>query len=271
MTLGLIADIHVDLNDPFHQHHRIPDALCSVLNANPVDTLIIAGDISNNFELTLQSIRRIEAKTGIRCLFIPGNHDLWNEQHPGKTPWQTYRAMQDHPGNLTNGPLSLTQGWLAIGDIGWFDYSFGDQSFSTAEFDRMQIGERIWQDRLMAPWGKSNGDMHRYFYERLEQHLSAADQKIGLVTHMVPHREFVVQLPDTQWRYLNAFLGSSDYGTLIHNYNVRYAVFGHVHFRRRARIEGTTYICCCLGYTDQWTSTDPVAEIARTLVRIDIH
>ena len=84
-----------------------------MLNANPVDTLIIAGDISNNFELTLQAIRRIEAKTGIRCLFIPGNHDLWNEQHPGKNPWQTYRAMQDHPGNLTNGPLSLTQGWLA--------------------------------------------------------------------------------------------------------------------------------------------------------------
>ena len=270
MKIGILSDLHVDVE------HRTPDqvvlALITAIKDNATDIMIIAGDIANDHELSLRVLKTIEEVSEVPCLFVPGNHDIWNEKHLDKTAWDTYEALNQFPRNLSNGPFELTNGWIVIGDMGWYDYSFGSQKYSIKDFDRMIIDGRLWQDKRKANWGKSTIEMHRYFYDKLEQQLqSHQDKKIILVTHVLPLMDFTVQPPNRIWKYFNAFLGSKQYGELALKYSVAYSISGHVHYRMQRTYENTIFICNCLNYASQWRDNDdPVLEVARAFKSINV-
>jgi putative phosphoesterase len=270
LKIGILSDIHVDID------HRRPDGvvqgLVQAIKERQVDLMIIAGDVANDYELTLRALETIEDASGVRCLFVPGNHDIWNEKHPDKTAWDTYEALKQFSGNLCNDPYELDNDWIAIGDLGWYDYSFGSREYSTEEFDRMKINGRLWQDKIKADWGKPTIEMHHYFHHRLEQQLQThSDKKIILVTHVLPLVDFTVQPPDKMWNYLNAFLGSKQYGQLALDYSVAYSICGHVHYRKQQTYENTVFICNCLNYASQWLDNDdPVIEVDRAFKTITL-
>ena len=269
MRIGILSDIHVDINRD--AGHPVMDGLVAAVAANRLDKMIIAGDVASDFRLTIESIDAVESQTGAECLFVPGNHDIWSESHPDLTAWDIYDRLMRIPGNLASGPRRLTDSWVAIGDIGWYDYSFGSARFSTEDFDRMQIDGRLWQDKINARWDRSTLEMHRYFYAKLRRQLeSHPGRNIILVTHVLPVQDFTVQKHDLRWSYLNAFLGSARYGELALQYDVRYAICGHVHYRKQTRIADTEFICNCLNYSDQWLKDDPEEEIADVLKIIEI-
>jgi putative phosphoesterase len=263
MKLGILSDIHVDIDHPTPD--GVVEGLDLAIRENAVDIMVIAGDIANDYELSLHVLHALEDSTGVSCLFVPGNHDVWNEKHPDKTAWDTYGALKAFPGNLANGPYHLGNGWIAIGDVGWYDYSFGSPEYSIEDFDRMEIDGRLWQDKIKADWGKSTVEMHHYFYHKIEQQLrSHQDKKIVLITHVLPLVDFTVRRPDRMWNYLNAFLGSSQYGRLALKYSVPYSICGHVHYRRQQTYGNTLFICNCLNYASQWAiNDDPVVEVRR--------
>jgi putative phosphoesterase len=247
------------------------DGLVSAIVDQQVDGVIIAGDVANDYVLTLSTLRNIETVTGRRCLFVPGNHDIWNEHHPHQDAWQIYEGLRQFQGNLANGPIKLRGHWVVIGDLGWYDYSFGSTEFAVRDFDRMKIDNRLWEDKVKAVWGKPTLEIHRYFYDKLERQLKAYQgQDIIFVTHVLPHRFFTVQQPNRHWRYLNAFLGSRQYGELALRYSVRYAICGHVHYRKEMALHQTKFICNCLNYSDQWLNDDPTQEIANIFKVIEI-
>lgn len=261
MKLGIISDIHVDINA--RAGKPVVEGLVSAIVDHQVDGMIIAGDVANDYKLTLSTLHDIETATGCRCLFVPGNHDIWNEHHPRMDAWQIYAALRQFEGNLAKGPVKLGDNWIVIGDLGWYDYSFGSSEFSIQEFDRMKIDDRLWEDKVKALWGQPTLEVHDFFYAKLEKQLEAHQGKnIIFVTHVLPHRFFTVQQPNRQWRYLNAFLGSRQYGDLALKYDVRYAVCGHVHYRKQMDLEQTRFICNCLNYSDQWLTENPAQEIA---------
>ena len=271
MKIGILSDIHVDLegSDP----QKLLQGVVEAIKEHQVETMIIAGDVANDFEVTLRFLHKIEETAGVRCLFVPGNHDIWNEKHPAKTAWQTYRALEEFTGNLARGPVELTDQWVVIGDLGWYDYSFGSPEYTTADYDRMEINGRLWQDKIKAVWGKSTTEMHHYFYRKLEKQLASYRHKhIVLVTHVLPIIEFTVQPPDKMWNYLNAFLGSRQYGELALKYSVRFSISGHVHYRRQIKYENTQFICNCLNYASQWIDNDdPVVEVKKAFKTIEIN
>lgn len=285
MKIGILSDIHVDLNGG----RAVIDGLLQTMQSNAVEAMVIAGDVSSNYQVTLDTLEELQERSGIKTLFVPGNHDIWNEAHPKLTAWRAYQALERFGGNLTTGPQEI-DGWTFVGDLGWYDYRFGGSQYTREEFDRMQIGERIWQDRIKAIWDRHTLEMHRTFYQKLDSQLqklsSAADPaadnpaagnpasgggKIILVTHVLPRREFTVQRPDPQWIYLNAFLGSPEYGELALRYGARYSICGHVHYRKQVTVNGTRFICNCLGYTDEWMwSRDPATEIDRAFLTLEL-
>ncbi len=271
MKLGILSDLHVDLEN--NEPAKILSGLVAAVKENMVETMIIAGDVANDYEITLGFLRDFENASSVRCLFVPGNHDIWNEKHPEKNAWNTYQALQSFAGNLANGPVTLSDDWIVIGDLGWYDYSFGSPQYTTSEFDRMKIKGRLWQDKVKAVWGKSTIEMHDFFYNKLEQQLNACKNKrIIFVTHVLPILDFTVQPPDRMWKYLNAFLGSKQYGRLALKYSVAYSISGHVHYRRQIQHENTTFICNCLNYPSQWVANDdPIVEIQRTFKTIEIN
>jgi putative phosphoesterase len=270
VKIGILSDIHVDID------HTTPDGvlegLTRAIKENGVDIMVIAGDIADDYQMALQVLNFLEDSTGVSCLFVPGNHDIWNEKHPGKTSWDTYEALQKFPGNLSNGPYELADGWIAIGDIGWYDYSFGNRRYKVEDFDRMIINGRIWQDKIKASWGKSTIEMHHHFYRKLEQQLqNYQDKKIVLITHVLPLEDFTVQPPNRMWQYLNAFLGSKQYGQLALKYSVSYSICGHVHYRMQRKYENTVFICNCLNYASQWRdNNDPIVEVERAFQTITL-
>jgi putative phosphoesterase len=270
LKIGILSDIHVDLGKTGPQ--RVLEGITAAIIKNDIDTMIIAGDVANDYEITLQTLHQIENAAGVRCLFVPGNHDIWNEKHPDKTAWEIYDALKAFSGNLANGPAELVNGWVAIGDLGWYDYSFGSPQYSVEEFDRMKINNRLWQDKVKAVWQRSTLDIHRHFHSKLEKQLDACkNSNIILVTHVLPIKDFTVQPPNGMWQYLNAFLGSKQYGELALEYAVKYSISGHVHYRKQKMYENTTFICNCLNYPSQWIDNDdPVLEVARAIKTIEI-
>ena len=270
MKIGILSDLHVDLEHS--SPHKVLEGIVAAIKKNAIGLMIIAGDVANDYELTLRALDDIEKASGVRCLFVPGNHDIWNENHPDKTAWDIYDALKTFGGNLANGPAELAEGWVVIGDLGWYDYTFGGQQYSVEEFDQMEINGRLWQDKIKAVWGKSTLEMHRLFHNKLEKQLDTCKSgNIILVTHVLPIMDFTVQPPNCMWQYLNAFLGSKQYGELALNYSVKYSISGHVHYRKQKTYKNTTFICNCLNYASQWiNNNDPVLEVARALKIIEI-
>jgi len=290
MRTGIISDLHVDLNDSTPGEERILNALLRVLSSRKLELLIVAGDVANDYRRTLRCLQALEAQAGVRCLFVPGNHDLWNPSGaavkdsgapapagpalpPGWNAWDSHQALQDFTGNLARGPVELPGGWVVIGDTGWYDYRFGDPAYTTEEFDRMRFEKRLWWDKVNARWGRPTLEVNEHFLEKLARQLQAnAGRKIVLVTHVVPIPELTVQPPNRMWRYLNAFLGSPRYGELALEHSVAYAVCGHVHYRRQLERGGTRFICSCLGYASEWADPRELEqEVSDSLAVIDLQ
>ena len=271
MKIGILSDIHIDIN--YSDTDRVTPSIIKYIRENSLDLMIIAGDVASSYELTLDSLKDIEEKGGIPCLFVPGNHDIWVENHTDKTSWDIYELLKAHSHNLAIGPYEINKDWVVIGDLGWYDFSFGDKKYSFKDFNLMKYEERVWQDSIKAVWDRSTLDMHKYFIDKLEIQLKKyKNKKIIVVTHVLPVLDFTVQPPSLMWEYMNAFLGSSEYGELILRYpNIKYAVSGHVHYRKRKKINGTEFICNCLGYSSEWfDNIDVEIEVNRAMMTIEI-
>ncbi len=289
VRIGLISDIHVDLNR-IKGEEVITSLLAQESARRRLDVLLLAGDISSDYALSLKTLDTLETGSGARVLFVPGNHDIWNEHYPGRKAWESYDALLEHPGNLGRGTIALTGGWTLVGELGWYDFAYGDPSFGREDFERMNHGGRTWQDKIKSIWDRPTLEMHRLFMERLEARLekaadgatAAADRasdratdgavgrgarrKLIFVTHVVQIREFTVQNPGPQWKYFNAFLGSPEYGELALRHGAKLAVCGHVHYRRQVLKGETRFVCPCLGYVTEWPApADAEKQVAQAL------
>ena len=271
MKIGVLSDIHVDIN--YTVEDLITPAICRSVKEKDLDLLIIAGDVASDYELTLSSLNQIEKEGKVPCLYVPGNHDIWTENHPDKTSWEIYTHLKSYSHNLAGNSYDINEDWTVVGDLGWYDFSFGDSSYSFQDFERMKFEERVWQDSIMVRWDRSTKEMNSFFLEKLEKQLQQYAQKnLIVVTHVLPIQEFAVQAPNPMWKYLNAFLGSKEYGELFLRYpNVKYSISGHVHHREKCRKGGTEFICNCLGYRNDWDdNTDAAMEVDRAMGIIEI-
>ena len=267
MLIGMISDLHVDIN----KDYPVVDRLSELVRESGVEVLLIAGDISDSAELTLQTLNMLEQATGSRIYFVPGNHDMWDK--PGTTPGELrtqeiYENYKKSKYCISEKAVLLNGDWVLIGNIGWYDYSFGN-GFSKEMYQMMQYGERIWHDRLFSKWSRENEKTHRWQLETLRQAVQPyRDKHKILMTHMVSHEAFTVPADWSEtvnWSYFNAFLGTKDYRRFCTEEQIDYALMGHVHYRGERKDGATTYVCSCLNYSREWKSTDFLKELALSL------
>lgn len=252
MKLAAISDIHLDVN----QSYPVLGCLAELLRSEHADAVIIAGDITEHAQTSIEAVCRLEEQSGCRVFYVPGNHDMWSENFDEQTTESIYARYVNDPHCLADKPQILegTKGRFAlIGDIGWYDYSFASPDFAAEELEQMSCGGRTWQDRLKNQWTADNRKQSALQLRKLEKQLeAAAGLPVIAVTHMIPVREFCVPEERTMWKYFNAFLGTENLGKLFDRCRAVYSISGHVHYRKEAVHGSTRYICPCLGYHTEW-------------------
>lgn len=268
MKIGIISDIHVDVNSDY----KVIENLVYAIKEENIDCLVIAGDIYNDYKTCLNIIEEIKSLSQIEVYFVPGNHDLRHAEVRDNDTVKIYKELMKNPSCLSGGAKVLSEDWVLIGDIGWYDYSFGNPKYAKEDFEKMKAFDRTWEDVIYVHWGKSNEEMTKFFLDKLENQLETyKDKKKIVVTHMVSRKEFTVPEGNELWDYFGAFLGSSEYGKLFERYSTEYVVLGHVHYRKYGEFRNSKYICSCLNYSSEWKEKeDCLAEIKNALYIINI-
>lgn len=266
MKTAVISDIHVDIN----REYPVVDCLASYVKEQHADLLLVAGDLSEHVDETIETAALLEQKSGCRVFYVPGNHDMWSEDFDKAGTDSIYQRYLEDPRCLS-GSIQLLRGingpFALIGDIGWYDYSFSNAFYPEEELEKMTHDGRTWQDKLKNQWTADNKERSRIQLTGLEKQLKDASERgvpIIAMTHMLPIPEFCVPTEREMWKYFNAFLGTGALGQLFERYQVSYSICGHVHYRKQAVHGQTRYLCACLGYHTEWPVYAAAAPGGRT-------
>ena len=266
MKFGFISDIHLDMA----KEDLLP-VFIETLENKDIDTLVIAGDITEDADETIRVIDELNQTLPYPTFYVPGNHDMWNKANKQNT-LSIYEKFRNHKYCLTNQIVTLNDFYL-IGDIFWYDYSYANQKvFSIDQLENKQFDKRKWKDSLYVNWNMDDTTVSNHMIDTLKAQLNLIDPtKTIVISHMINHPKFSVpESKRKEWGFFNAFLGSNRlYETLLEE-NVNYAVCGHVHFRHTIKEKNTTFICPCLSYEKEWQLFDdsdlsPEYHINKTL------
>lgn len=252
MRIGAISDIHIDIN----AEYPVIKAIADTASEKKIDLLIVAGDIAEIPNRSLTFLKRLKTLCTCGVCFVPGNHDMWTKNSLQKNNDEIYSTFLADDSCLCGRSVVLGDGRNNIaltGDIGWYDYTFAAPVYNKEALDKMELNGRVWQDKLYNTWTDDNKAKTDECLMKLESQLKACrNNPIMVVTHMLPIKDLCVPESREEWGYFNAFLGSSRYEALYKKYPVKYAICGHVHYRKTVEKDGITYICPCLGYHNEW-------------------
>lgn len=269
MRIAIISDLHVDIN----KNHKVVEALIALCKKKEAELLLIAGDISEQVDVTIATIQSLKTALGIDVYYVPGNHDMWNKHDSNQRTDDIYKMYSEDEFCLASGSKQITNNTTLIGDIGWYDYSFGYGKYAKEEFDKMTHMGRTWQDLYYNDWTKDNQARCEEFVRKLEKQLKDCKTKNKIVmTHMVPIPELTVQEANELWYYFNAFIGTDKLHKLYQTYGVNYGICGHIHYRKQLKKDGTTYICPCLNYDTEWLGEEKevAKELEEAMVLLDV-
>jgi len=247
------------------------------------DALLIAGDTASaDSDALVEALRLFEPFPG-RRLLIAGNHDLW--VRPGGDSRRRYE--QELPEicrrcgfeYLDAAPVML-DGIAIVGTIGWYDYSFRDETLAVPRrFYEAKVGPgaaallgryqhlvdgfddvtdemlqitAVWRDGQHVELGMPDDRFTAEQANKLREHLRWAVQRaerIVAVLHHVPLLEMVPHRAEPNWRFARAFLGSTRLEeVLAAEPKVRHVLAGHSHWPCRVQRDGVEYINIGSGY-----------------------
>lgn len=261
MRIGTVSDLHIK---PQNSSEFIT-TLITVCNNQQLDLLLIAGDISEDVNLTIDYINQINQS--IDCLYVPGNHDLWN-RYNNLTTKQIYELYDNHQYCLLAKSKSITTDVEVVGHIGWYDYSLGDSHlYSESELDSMTIDGRTWNDKNFISWTENNREVASMIDDQIESLLTANQKQKILLTHMISNPGFKVMFDERRNHkgFFNSYLGTERLYHLTKGNNLSHAISGHVHYRKTIVDNQVKYICSCLGGSGEWSSYSADTSLSHQL------
>lgn len=269
MKIGVISDLHIDRHKSLTPDDYV-EGLVEVLNQREIGLLLIAGDISNHYQLTYQFIEAIETQAQISVRFIPGNHDFWSAD-TDITSQEILNYYMQLDTCLIGKPYHINESWAIVGNTGWYDYTYASPEFSLERIERRKYYGATWQDKVKIDWPMDDRKLSEIAANQTRKDLEQVkDKNVILMTHIVTHPKFAVPMPHRIFDYFNAFIGTSDFDEIYHEYPIQYSIMGHVHFRNVFEEAGITYICPCLGYQREWRSNQIRQEMNHALYTIEI-
>lgn len=275
MKIGIISDLHIDSNNRRLQHdYKYVPMLSEMMADRHLDVMLIAGDISSDYQLSHDFLKELQDQSGKPAFFVPGNHEFWQPPESSTDAHDIFNYFLKQEENLVGQVRHLNEDWALVGSPGWYDYGYGNhEQFSLEDFERKKYRFAHWNDKRFVHWRQSDREVSRWMKEQLIADLeSVKDKKIILMTHVATHPRFVVPLPHKLYDYVNAFLGARSYESLYRDYDVRYNIMGHVHWQQTLISRRVKHMMACLGTRKQWMNRlDPKTEIENTLMSFHIN
>lgn len=279
MRLIVTADLHYDIA----RSVAPTEQLAGRVNKRGGDALLIVGDAcGRDLSILRRCLALFDAFPG-RIFYVAGNHDLWTL---GGSSLERYeRELADVCREagvwyLDERPY-IQDGIALVGSIGWYDYTFRQESLgipvrfyehkvapgAAARLDEyrhlvngyddvapsmLDITTR-WMDGAYVRLPMTDIEFTQRVRDRLVEHLRGAAGQAGEIVvamHHLPFDEMVRHSGRPNWDFANAYMGSRSFGELLLSEpKVRYVFCGHTHLRQRVRREhiecinvGSTYI-----------------------------
>ncbi|MDD3794214.1 MAG: metallophosphoesterase [Candidatus Gracilibacteria bacterium] len=176
--------------------------------------------------------------------------------------------------------------YIITGITGWYNYTIRNEDrfylekYYHANFDKMNFGGIYYNDRMYLKFNekiKGNEEFAKYLenklIERLEQiKCNYNNYEIIAISHVKPSRllekdsQYYIEYPFEKWEeiikdgmkgiklygldkiYGNAFFINNNLSKIYERYGVKYAIYGHTHYKGSEEINGIEYITNALGY-----------------------
>jgi predicted phosphohydrolase len=255
MKIVALADLHYGLRPDWD---RLVEDLARAVTSEGGDVLVIAGDVATADAVGFgPCLDLFSAFPGARLL-VPGNHDLWTRGQDSAALYERIlpALCRDHGFHMLDlEPYRAPDGTAFVGSVGWYDYSFRDESLDVprAWYEKKCYPGRLeWMDARFVKLPFDDHAFTQRLLKRLDAHLdrTADAPRVVALHHHIPFPELVTRRPhDPAWTFGNAFMGSARFGRLLADRpNVVLSLSGHSHARRQSRIGnllavnlGTTY------------------------------
>lgn len=270
MKFTLISDVHVDMH--VWDWHLLQ-------HCDPLIPMVVSGDISNDVFETSSWIRGLRERFET-VIWVAGNHDHYNlgfhrtrlYDPEFSTKWPYPRNVAEiydhyarwsaaHDVHFLNRSAVVVDGVQFVGATGWHNFDGG----SGLSFDD-QVS--AWQDSIndsrYINWGSSElGDFKPVMQAALEdadyirEAVKANTLPKVVVTHHIPHRNFVKVTHNITWNLLNGAFLNSELETCV-DPSVKVWCFGHTHFRFDSVVNHVRYVNNARGYPRENESWSPV-------------
>lgn len=248
MKIGFLSDLHITNNTD--KIEQAVESVAEVCNKAEISKLFIAGDISNNYNITLKFVDLL-AKVGIDTYTVFGNHEYWSICYDES-------KLLKHNKYINGKSVEINEETVVIGIDGFFDYSF------VLNVDNIYTRHLPKNKTILNKGGRQHFDLKRNkigntveIYDeifndmmlKLESQLKKHEfKRIFMLTHYVPSKDFIIYNDDRSWGINNAFMGSTKYQELAEKYKVNKVIFGHTHNQYNKTINGVDYHCNPVGY-----------------------
>jgi predicted phosphohydrolase len=272
------------ITSDLHYNHRksklLAEEVIAQINQAGGDVLVVVGDTAVGDGNSLEQCLGLFNFAGLK-LFVAGNHELWTEGPdsyelfrsalPARISRMGWRWLQDQP--------LVMEKWAIVGSLGWYDYSFAQQSLGiprcfyaakiapgAAEryteyaplFDSQndlppQARDVIarWNDGRFVKLHRSDEAFLDEQLIQLRQQLQALQQipQVIVAVHHLPFEQLLPPPRTEQWDFAKAYLGSERIGQLLLEFpQVRQVFCGHSHFPAEATIGHMEVVNIGCGY-----------------------
>lgn len=274
MKLGFISDIHIDRGKN-HKKTDFLNTLSAYINDKEIDEVYIGGDISNHYEKTIRFVEKLQALSGCKIYFVPGNHDYWEPKQERKHTLSIHDTFKSHPQSLLNKSLMVKKDTAIVGHIGWYNHAYHDPAFTEDQLERGRYKLVTWQDKVRLDWQTTDKEVSKTFAQETMETLDQVMKKhtpknIILLTHVITIPEFTIPMPHRVFDFFNAYIATDDYLPFYQNYPIKTSIMGHVHIRHQIHHGNQHFISNSLAYEREWRNNDLYHEIDHAMYIIEV-
>lgn len=270
MKFTLISDVHVEHNSWNWDLLR---------DCDPQIPMVVAGDISNDVFETSFWIKRLRQLFPV-VIWVAGNHDMFNlglhrtALHDARfsAAWpypQTVPEIYDHYAkwslqydvHFLNRSTVSVNGIQFVGATGWHDFNAAPH---LSLEDQTQAWRNYMMDARYISWHTGSLKDHKPVLQAacddakyLLQAVKVNREPKVVITHHIPHRNFVKVTADPVWNLLNGSFLNTGLESCVDD-SIRAWCFGHTHFRFDQVQQGVRYLNNAKGYPGENENWFPV-------------